>query len=237
MELEGRVAVVTGGSTGIGRAVAAGLGRAGCRMAICARSEEALQRTAEELAREGVEVLAMPTDVSRDDEVRRFAEKVEAEMGPVRILVNNAGVGRFGRVDELTPEDFDAVFGANVRGVFLCTRAFVPGMIGRGEGVVVNVASLAGKNPFAGGSVYAGSKHAVVGMSKSMMLDLREHGVRVLTVCPGSVDTPFFEKQDWFDPDPERILAPADVAELVVSAVRLSDRATVSEVEVRPVDP
>lgn len=236
-ELMDRVAVVTGASSGIGRAVASELGRAGCRLAICARKEEALERAAEELAEDGAEVLALPTDVSRPEAVDRFARRVLADMGPVSVLVNNAGVARFGRVDELELEDYEAVFGTNVRGVFLMSRAFVPAMVEQGDGVIVNIASLAGKNHFAGGSVYAASKHAVLGLSKCMMLDLREEGIRVLAVCPGSVDTAFFDGQDRFDPDRHRILGPEEVAELVVSSVRLSDRATVSEVEIRAVNP
>lgn len=237
MDLRDRVALVTGGSSGIGRAVATALGGAGCRIAICARTEDDLERTAEWLAAEGVEVLALPADVSREEDVDRLAETVADEMGGPDILVNNAGTARFGRFDELDVRDFDEVFGVNVRGLFLVSRAVVPGMMKRGEGVIVNVASLAGKNAFAGGAVYAASKHAVMGLSRCMMLDLREHGIRVLTVCPGSVDTSFFDEQDRFDPDRGSILMPETVADLVVHAVRLSDRGTVSEVEIRPVDP
>lgn len=237
MDLRDRVALVTGGSSGIGRAVATALGRAGCRIAICARTEDDLERAAQRMASEGVEVLALAADVSREEDVDRLAETVADEMGGPDILVNNAGIARFGRFDELDVQDLDEVFGVNVRGLFLVSRAVVPGMMERGEGVIVNVASLAGKNTFAGGAVYAASKHAVMGLSKCMMLDLREHGIRVVTVCPGSVDTPFFDKQARFDPDRDSILKPEDVAELVVHAVRLSDRGTVSEVEIRPVDP
>lgn len=237
MELKDRVALVTGGSTGIGRAIALELGRAGCRVAICARTAADLERTAEALAREGFEVLAVPTDVSEEEDVATLAGTVRDELGAPDILVNNAGIARFGRVDRIEPAEFDRVFAVNVRGIFLCTRAFAPTMVERGDGVIVNMASLAGKNAFAGGAAYAGSKHAVMGMSKSMMLDLREHGVRVLTICPGSVDTPFFDKQDRFEPDRGKIVRPEDVAELVVRAIVLSDRATVSEVEIRPVDP
>lgn len=237
MELKDRVALVTGASRGIGRAVAGALGRAGCRIAVCARTDDDLERAAREMAADGVEVLAVSADVSQEDDVERLAETVADEMGGPDILVNNAGIARFGRIDELDVEDYDDVFGVNVRGLFLVSRAVVPGMLERGDGVIVNVASLAGKNAFAGGSVYAASKHAVMGLSKCMMLDLREHGIRVLTVCPGSVDTAFFDEQDRFDPDRESILAPGDVAELVVDAVRLSDRGTVSEVEIRPVNP
>jgi 3-oxoacyl-[acyl-carrier protein] reductase len=229
--------VVTGASTGIGRAIAAGLAAAGCRLGICARREKPLSDAAEGLRSLGAQVLAIPTDVSREDEVRGFAAAVEEQLGSATILVNNAGIGRFGRFLELSAADFDHTFGVNVRGLFLCAQAFIPGMVAARDGVVVNIASLAGKNVFATGAVYVASKHAVLGMSKSMMLDLREHNVRVLAVCPGSVNTPFFDEQDHITPDAARILDPSDVAELVLTAIRLSDRATVSEVEIRPVDP
>ncbi len=237
MELEGRVAVVTGASTGIGRAVADALGRAGCRLAICARTAAHLEEAAEALRRVAPEVLAVPTDVADEGAVNRFAARVEGELGGADILVNNAGIGTFGRFLELSVEDFDRTFGVNVRGLFLCSRAFVPAMVRRGDGVVVNVASLAGKNAFPTGAVYAASKHAVMGLSRCMLLDLRGDGVRVITVCPGSVSTPFFDKQDHLSPDRTKIMTPADVAELVIGAIRLSDRGTVSEVEIRPVNP
>lgn len=237
MDLTDRVAVVTGGSSGIGLAAAAALGRAGCRLAICARGRERLEGAAQELAGGGAEVLAMPADVSDPDSVEAFAETVREEMGGADILVNNAGIGRFDRIDEASLEDFDAVYGTNVRGVFLCTRAFLPEMLGRGDGVIVNVASLAGKNTFEGGAVYSGSKHAVLAMSRCMMLDLRPRGVRVLAICPGSVDTRFFDGQDRFEPDRGKIVQAGDVARMIVESVRLSDRATVSEVEIRPVNP
>ena len=237
MDLEGRTAVVTGASTGIGKAIAAGLAAAGCRVGLCARREELLSRTEEELRSLGGQVLALPADVSDEEDVRKLASAVESELGEVSILVNNAGIGRFGRFLELSVADFDATFAVNVRGAFLCARAFVPGMVEAQDGVVVNIASLAAKNAFATGAVYAASKHAVLGMSKSMLLDLREDNVRVLAICPGSVATPFFDDQDHVTPDPARIMRPTDVADLVLTAIRLSDRASVSEVEIRPVNP
>lgn len=237
MELRDRVAVVTGGSSGIGFAVAEALGRAGCRVAICARDPGRLEQARDRLRRTAPEVLAVTADVSRREDVERFAARVREELGPADVLVNNAGTTRFGRFLDLTAEDFDDVFAVNVRGVFLCSRAFVPEMVERGDGVVVNVSSLAGRNAFPKGAVYAASKHAVMGLSRSMMLDLRGEGVRVLTVCPGSVDTRFFDGQEHLKPDRGRILQAAAVADLVVEAVRLSDRGTVSEVEIRPVNP
>ncbi len=237
MELRDRVAVVTGGSSGIGFAVAEALGRAGCRVATCARDPGRLEEARDRLRRTAPEVLAVTADVSRREDVERFAARVREELGPADVLVNNAGTARFGRFLDLTADDFDDVFAVNVRGVFLCSRAFVPEMVERGDGVIVNVSSLAGKNAFPKGAVYAASKHAVMGLSKSMMLDLRGDGVRVLTVCPGSVDTRFFDGQEHVRPDRGRLLQAAEVAHLVVEAVRLSDRGTVSEVEIRPVNP
>lgn len=237
MELSDRVAVVTGGSTGIGRATARELALEGARVAICARTGEDLEEAAGEIRSEGGAVLPLTADVSRPEDVRRLARRVRDELGPADVLVNNAGIGVFGALEDLSVGDFDRCFGVNVRGVFLCCKAFAPEMAERGDGVVVNVASLAGKNFFPEGSVYVGSKHAVVGLSKSLMVELRERGVRVLTVCPGSVDTPFFDKAAGHDPDRDRIVDPEDVAELIVESVRLSDRGTVSEVEIRPVNP
>jgi 3-oxoacyl-[acyl-carrier protein] reductase len=237
MELRGRTAVITGASTGIGRAIAGKLAEAGCRLGICARTEASLEKAASELRAAGAQVVAIPTDVSREAEVERFAGTVERELGRAEVLVNNAGVGRFGSFLDLTPDEFDRTFATNVRGPFLCSQRFIPGMVEAGDGVVVNIASLAGKHPFRTGSVYAASKHALLGMSASMMLDLREHGVRVLSICPGSVDTPFFGKESHRTSSGTKILAAEDVAELVLTAIRLSDRGTVSEVEIRPIDP
>ena len=237
MNLDGCRCVVTGGSTGIGLATARQLAQAGGKVAICARTAETLETAAGELREIGGEVLQLRVDVSREEEVGSLVRAVEDAWGGADLLVNNAGMGIFGSFPDLDVDDYDQVFAVNVRGLFLCSRAFAPGMIERGGGVIVNVASLAGKNAFAGGVIYSASKHAVMGMSKSMMLDLRPHGVRVLTVCPGTVYTPFFDKVDQFNPDEERSLQAEDVAEMILHVVRLSDRGTVSEFEIRAVNP
>jgi 3-oxoacyl-[acyl-carrier protein] reductase len=236
MELNGRVAVVTGGSTGIGRAIATRLAGEGCRVAVCARSEDTLREAEAAIRAAGGEALAVAADVGREDEVARLRDEVASKLGPASILVNNAGIGVFGSILDLGTADYDRVFDTNVKGVFLCTRAFAPDMVEAGDGVIVNVASLAGKNSFAGGSIYAASKHAVLGMSKCAMLDLRSKGVRVLAICPGSVATPFFDGTGH-TPDPAKVLGAEDVAETVLHAVRMSDRGTLSEIEIRPVDP
>ncbi len=237
MNLEGSRCVVTGGSTGIGLATAKQLAAAGGRVAICARTEETLEAAATELRETGAEILSLRVDVSQEEEVDSLVRAVNEAWGGADLLVNNAGIGVFGTFVDLDIDDYDRVFGVNVRGLFLCSRAFAPGMVEQGGGVIVNVASLAGKNAFAGGAIYSASKHAVMGMSKSMMLDLRPHGVRVLTVCPGTVYTPFFDRVDQFNPVEERSLQADDVAEMILHVVRLSERATVSEFEIRAVNP
>lgn len=237
MNLEGSRCVVTGGSTGIGLATARQLAAAGGRVAICARTAETLEAAATELRETGAEILSLRVDVSQEEEVDSLVRAVNEAWGGADLLVNNAGIGVFGTFMDLDIDDYDRVFGVNVRGLFLCSRAFAPGMVEQGGGVIVNVASLAGKNAFAGGAIYSASKHAVIGMSKSMMLDLRPHGVRVLTVCPGTVYTPFFDRVDQFNPVEERSLQADDVAEMILHVVRLSDRATVSEFEIRAVNP
>ena len=237
MNLEGSRCVVTGGSTGIGLATARQLAAAGGRVAICARTAETLEAAATELRETGAEILSLRVDVSQEEEVDSLVRAVNEAWGGADLLVNNAGIGVFGTFVDLDIDDYDRVFAVNVRGLFLCSRAFAPGMVEQGGGVIVNVASLAGKNAFAGGAIYSASKHAVMGMSKSMMLDLRPHGVRVLTVCPGTVYTPFFDRVDQFNPVEERSLQADDVAEMILHVVRLSERATVSEFEIRAVNP
>lgn len=237
MKLDGARCVVTGGSTGIGLSTAKQLAEAGARVAICARTEETLNAAADDLRETGAEILPLQVDVSQELGVESLVQAVYDAWGGADLLVNNAGIGIFGNVLDLNVSDYDQVFAVNVRGLFMCSRAFAPGMVEQGGGVIVNVASLAGKNTFAGGSIYSASKHAVMGMSKSMMLDLRPKGVRVLTVCPGTVYTPFFDRVDQFNPVEERSLQADDVAEMILNVVRLSDRASVSEFEIRAVNP
>ena len=131
-------------------------------------------------------------DVSR----AALAKHVLAELGTPTLLVNNAGVARWGAVAEMPLEDWDAVIGTNVTGMFLVTRAFLPAMLHAGTGTIVNLASLAGRNGISGGAAYSASKHAVLGFSRSLMLEVRRQGLRVVAVCPGSVDTAIFDKDE-----------------------------------------
>jgi 3-oxoacyl-[acyl-carrier protein] reductase len=166
-----------------------------------------------------------------------IVEHVVDALGEVGVLVNNAGVLIARPIGELTLEDWDATMATNLRGLFLMTRAVLPAMRARRRGDLVNVASLSARNGFAGGAAYAASKHAVLGFGRSLMLELRKEGIRVITICPGSVDTAMLRDQPMLKADPDRILQPDDVAETILHTLRLPDRALVSEVDLRPTNP
>src|SRR3989454_4288240 len=237
MDLTGSLAVVTGATEGIGRATAFALGRAGARVAICARTEANVHATARDLKADGIDAIGMRCDVSDPTGVDTFAAFVTRERGAPRVLVNNAGIGRFRPLVELSLEDWDETMGVNVRSLFLVTRAFLKGMLDAGTGTIVNIASLAGKNGVEGGTAYCASKHAVLGFSKALMLEARKRDIRVIAVCPGSVDTAFGNGQDRPRPKRERSLKADDVAQAVLAALSLADRAMLSELDLRPTNP
>jgi 3-oxoacyl-[acyl-carrier protein] reductase len=230
-------ALVTGATQGIGRATAFALGRAGYRVGVCARTPQAVERLVAELRAAGIEAAGRAGDVADPAQVDGVVRHVADALGEIEVLVNNAGVLIARPIAELTLEDWDTTMAVNLRGLFLMTRAVLPPMRAGGRGDIVNVASLSGRNGFAGGSAYAASKHAVLGFSRSLMLELRKEGIRVITVCPGSVATGMLHDQPMLRPDPARILQPEDVAETIVQALRLPRRAMVSELDIRPSNP
>ncbi len=229
--IAGQVALVTGGSRGIGLAIAARLGRMGARIAICARSAESLERAAEGLRRDAVETLAMAADVTRSAEVTALVERTRKSLGPVDILVNNAGVGIFGPVQALRESDWDAVLDTNLKAVFLVSKEVAPDMIRRRTGQIINISSLAGKNAFANGSVYCASKWGLLGLTYCMAEDLRTYGIRVSAVCPGTVATEF---SPHAGKDPSKMLQPDDIAHAVAALVTQAPQSFISEVLLRP---
>jgi 3-oxoacyl-[acyl-carrier protein] reductase len=238
MELTGSLAVVTGATQGIGRAIASALGGAGARVAICARTERDVRATVGELCAVGSDAVGMACDVSDPAAVKAFAAFVTAQRGPPKVLVNNAGIGRFAPLEELSLDDWDRTFAVNVRSLYLVTRAFLKGMKDSGGGTIVNIASLAGRNAIEGGAAYSASKHAVLGFSKSLMLEVRKHNIRVVSVCPGTVATPFMDKGPRAGrTSRERALRPEDVAHAVLGTLTVSDRAMISELDIRPTSP
>ncbi|MGH7631373.1 MAG: SDR family oxidoreductase [Gemmatimonadales bacterium] len=232
-----QTALVTGATEGIGRATVLALGRAGFRVGVCARTAAKLNALLGELRAAGIDAAGRPGDVGAEADAAGIVAAVERSLGPVDVLVNNAGVLIGRRIEELSLADWDATMATNVRALFLLTRLVLPGMRERRRGTIVNVASLAGKNGFVGGTAYAASKHAVLGFSRSLMLEVRRDGVRVIAVCPGSVATAMLRDQPLLPTNPANILAPEDVAETIVHALRLPGRAMLSEIDVRPTSP
>ena len=229
--LAGGVALVTGGSRGIGRAIAHKLASLGASVSICGRDPTALEETARGLANIGVPVHSQITDVTKPAEVTNLIAKTETALGPITILVNNAGISLFGPAHEKTEADWDRVLDTNLKSVFLVSRAVVPSMIRRSSGDVINISSLAGKNTFVGGGIYCASKWGVLGLSGCMAEDLREHGIRVTVICPGSVATEFSTRGAK---DTSKLLSPEDVAHAVEAIVTQGPQSFLSEIHVRP---
>jgi len=230
-------ALVTGATEGIGRAVAFALGRAGYQVGVCARTGSRVEALLADLREDGITAAGRAADVGNPESVRALVQAVTAELGPVDTLINNAGIAIFRPFSELSLEDWDATMATNLRSLFLVTREVLPGMRERKAGVVVNVASLAGKNAIAGGTAYVASKHAVLGFSRSLMLEVRKEGVRVLAICPGSVDTALIRNIRRPAEAVGGMLQPEDVARAILDALRMPAHALVSEIDIRPANP
>jgi len=229
--IAGQVALVTGASRGIGLAIARRLGRMGARVAICARNAAKLDRAAEELRHTGVETLAVTADVTCTADVAALVERTQTTLGPIDLLVNNAGIGIFGPAHELREADWDAVLDTNLKAVFLISKAVVPEMIRRRRGYIINIGSLAGKNAFAGGGIYCASKWGLLGLTYCMAEDLRSHGIRVSAICPGTVHTEF---SPHAGKQPSKMLQPDDIAHAVEALVTQAPGSFISEVLIRP---
>ncbi|HEX9736126.1 MAG TPA: SDR family oxidoreductase [Thermoanaerobaculia bacterium] len=225
-----RVALVTGGSRGIGRAIVDALLERGWKVHFCARTQESVARALTELQRYGGRVYGRAVDVGDQAQVDAFVAGVLAAEGAVGCLVNNAGIGHFAPVDELTGDDWRRLIDTNLSGPFYFIRAVAPVMRRQGHGYIVNVASMAGRHAMAGGAAYNAGKFGLMGLTEAAMLDLRKDGVRVAAVLPGSVDTGFARATE----DDGWKLRPEDVARTVVDLLAYPERALPSVVEIRP---
>jgi 3-oxoacyl-[acyl-carrier protein] reductase len=230
-------ALITGATEGIGRAICFCLGKAGYKIAACARTPSRLRALKDGLEEAGISVAVHPADVGIEADVKTAVSALVKELGTIDVLVNNAGVALLKPFEELTVEDWDTTMATNLRSLYLVTREVLPAMRARKQGAIVNIASLAGRNGFVGGSAYTASKHAVLGFAKSLMLEVRKDNVRVITICPGSVDTSLIRTQGMLSPNIDRILQPEDIADTVLAALALPERALISELDVRPTNP
>jgi len=229
--LAGHIALVTGGSRGIGFAIANRLAILGADVAICARNETNLESAARELQNHGVRVFAAPADMMIGGEISAFIAAAREALGEFDIVVNNAGIGIFMPGYKATEEQWDCVLDTNLKAVFLVCRAVAPGMIERRRGHIINIASLAGKNSFAGGAIYCASKWGLLGFTQSLAEDLRGAGVRVAAICPGSVATEF---SPHAGKDISKLLQPEDVAHAVETLVTQAPESFISEILLRP---
>lgn len=233
LSLEGRKAIVTGGTRGIGRAIAKMFLQAGVQTAIFGRTQSNVDSALRELADEtGGMIAGMACDITNVEDIRKFFAFADDQLGSYDILVNNAGVGIFRSVGDLAPEDWQRTIDTNLTGVYHCCHLAVERFRRWGGGHIVNIASLAGKNAFAGGAAYNASKFGLVGFGEALMLDHRHDNVRVTTVLPGSVSTDFGRAgvAGWK-------IQPEDVAEVVRMAVSMPERTMVSSIEMRPSKP
>jgi len=229
--LQGKVAIITGASRGIGLAVAHRLGTLGAKLSLCARDPKRLESAADELRPGAAGVFAAAVDVTDGEQIVAFVQKTEKTLGPVAILVNNAGIGYFGPTHEATEANWDSVLDTNLKSVFLASKAVAPGMIGRRSGHIINIASLAGKNAFAGGGIYCASKWGLLGLTECMAEDLRGYGIRVSAICPGSVATDF---SPHGKKDISKMLQAEDIAHVVEMIVTQAPQSFISEVLLRP---
>jgi NAD(P)-dependent dehydrogenase (short-subunit alcohol dehydrogenase family) len=229
--LAGQVALVTGGSRGIGRAIAQRLASMGSSVAICGRDSDALQAVEAELRAQVTSVVAQRADVRSASDVEALVRSVESTLGPISILVNNAGIGEFGAAHEKSEADWDRVLDTNLKSAFLVSKAVVPSMMRMGRGDIINIASLAGKNAFGGGGLYCASKWGLRGLTACMAEDLRGHNIRVAAIFPGSVATEFSGRGPK---DATKVLTADDVAHAVAMLVTQGPQSFLSEVDLRP---
>jgi NAD(P)-dependent dehydrogenase (short-subunit alcohol dehydrogenase family) len=229
--LEGKVALVTGASRGIGLAIARRFAIMGAKLSLCARDAPRLDAAAGDLRRAGTTVIAVAADVTRSSELPALVQNTEAAIGPIDILVNNAGIGYFAALQDASELQWDVVLSTNLKAVFLLSKAVAAGMIRRRSGHIINIASLAGKNTFSGGAAYCASKWGLLGLTGCMAEDLRSYGIRVSAICPGSVATDFSPHTGR---DISKMLRPEDVAHAVALIVTQSAQSFVSEIDLRP---
>lgn len=236
LDLTGKTAVVTGSSKGIGYAVAEALADAGANVVVCARNAEEVAEAARKLEQRGAgRVIGTVCDLRSYEDVRALIGRAVEELGGVDILVNNAGVGHFAPIADLSVEQWTQTIETNLSGVFYACHEAIPHMKRAGGGWIINIASLAGKNPLPGGTAYNASKFGLVGFSEAMMLDVRDDGIRVNYIMPGSVAT-HFNDHTPSEADAWKI-QPEDIAQLVVGLLAMPGRTLPSRIEVRPSRP
>lgn len=237
MEFNGKTAIVTGAGRGIGKAIALGLARKGANVCLVSRTKRELEQLALEIGNLGQKAVPMAGDVSSENEVRSIVGRITREFPSIDILINNAGIGYFSPVIDMKTDQFDTMWAVNMRGVFLFSREVLPVMARQQSGDIINISSLAGRNSFIGGAGYSATKWALIGFSRSLMLEVREKNIRVITICPGSVDTSFGDHSAQAVKSKGQIPTADDIATVVIDTLRMPRHVMVSEVDIRPTNP
>ena len=234
MKIESKIAIVTGGTKGIGRAITEELLKAGAKVFVCARNREELKRAVGEMSELG-QIEGELCDMRSFEQVKMMLDECERKFGGVDVLVNNAGIGIFKPVEELAAEEFQAVLETNLFGVFYACHAAIPMMKRRGGGYIINISSLAGANAHPRMAAYNASKFGLNGFSEALMQEVRHDNIKVSYIMPGSVNTGFGGEEA--SPEKSWQLQPADIAQVVLNLLQMDERALPSRVELRPSRP
>jgi 3-oxoacyl-[acyl-carrier protein] reductase len=232
LNLEGNIALVTGASRGIGRSIGIALADSGAHVVLSARSRNKLESVKEEISAHGGSATAAAADVSSEQEIIALFERIEEQFGGLDILVNNAGIGIWGTLVDFDMKDFDTLMNVNVRGMYLCCQRALKLMILKKKGYIINISSVVGFKGYPKQSAYTASKHAVMGVTKSLAVEAQEHNICVSAILPGGVDTDFIGEAR---PDLDRsvLMPPEDIAHTVLYLLSLSNRAWVDQIHVR----
>lgn len=227
--LAGKVAVVTGSSSGIGKAIALTFGERGATVVVSARRKTLCEQVAASIREAGGKAVSIPTDVVDEAQIERMISETVRQFGRVDVLVNNAGIGGGGRIAETSADTFDRVINTNLRGTFLCSRAGFRQMLKNGGGIIINMSSVAGVQAWAGTGTYSASKHGIMALTKALADEGRRHNIKVCAICPGAV------ADELVDASAEQIqrsgrISPYDVAETAVYLVTLGPNAIVQQV-------
>ena len=235
--LKGKIALVTGASKGIGRAVALALAAEGVHVGLLARTAKDLSAVAQEVNDLGVKAVAVTADISNMQEVNTAVEEILQKFGSIDILINNAGTGTFGKFLELEPEVWENQIRTNLFGVYYATRAVLPQMIARSAGDIINISSTSGKAGAATTSAYSASKFGVFGLGESLMQEVRKHNIRVTTLAPSTIVTDLAQSANLITGDEERVMHPEDFAEYIICQLKLHPRVLVKEASIFSTNP
>lgn len=222
--LKGKTAIITGAGRGIGRATAIAFAKEGINLGLVGTTRANLEKVAAEVTEYDVQVTIATADVSDNESVISAVEAIKSERGAIDILINNAGIGKFGKFLELSPEEFKNMIDVNLMGAYYVTRSVLPGMIEQNSGDIINISSTAGERGGAVTAAYSASKFGLIGLSDLLMQEVRKHNIRVTALTPSTVATDLAFAENLTDGNPENVMQPEDLADLMVAQLKLHPR-------------